>query len=101
MVGSYRNSVARAWASFQRRYEFCDVFRLLTVSCPWQQNLTGTTLVQIAEDIVRYVCYYSSLAVSAMYNNTCMGRAYLSNNKIAVVCSARSSGKKVTGTTSR
>ncbi|OTB06114.1 hypothetical protein M426DRAFT_319189 [Hypoxylon sp. CI-4A] len=28
-------------------------------------------------------------------------RAYLSSNKIAVVCSARSSGKKVTGTTSR
>lgn len=28
-------------------------------------------------------------------------RAYMSQNKVAVVCSARSSGKKVTGTTSR
>jgi aspartate kinase len=66
------------------------------------QKFGGTSVgkfaVNIAEDIVRWV--YRKFYQKNKHK-TNWHRAGLPNNKIAVVCSARSTGKKVEGTTSR
>jgi aspartate kinase len=66
------------------------------------QKYGGTSIgkfpVQIA-DIVRYTEVTASLRPILLLNTT--HRESLTNNKVAVVCSARSTGKKSEGTTSR
>jgi aspartate kinase len=75
------------------------------------QKFGGTSVGKfpdkIAEDIIRYeTCYtrplvrlYETLLTSPSRHPS--HRPYLEQHKIVVVCSARSTGKKVTGTTSR
>lgn len=88
------------------------------------QKFGGTSVgkfaVNIAEDIVRYACPMPGTATIGgvhsrakkqivgkaqewrlMRGASAYYRASLNDNKIAVVCSARSTGKKVEGTTSR
>jgi len=74
---------------------------------PWVvQKFGGTSIgkfaVNIAEEIVRYVwvCGFGSWELGGR-QRLIGNRAGLRDNRIAVVCSARSTGKKVEGTTSR
>jgi aspartate kinase len=69
------------------------------------QKFGGTSVGKfpdkIAEDIVKYDSYPIGPRKGDEIELTRECRKYLDNNRVVVVCSARSTGKKVTGTTSR
>lgn len=69
------------------------------------QKFGGTSVGKfpdrIAEDIVRYVKKFCCSNGVACELTACTRRSYVENNRLVVVCSARSTGKKTTGTTSR
>lgn len=69
------------------------------------QKFGGTSVgkfaVNIAEDIVRLADLNSATKQTNTYYMVFFYSASLKEHRIAVVCSARSTGKKVEGTTSR
>jgi aspartate kinase len=69
------------------------------------QKFGGTSVGKfpdkIADDIVRYEVPPLARKVSQVKKLTNGTRNYVEDNRVVVVCSARSTGKKATGTTSR
>jgi aspartate kinase len=56
---------------------------------------------QIAEQVIRYERAYKKGPTLRRFILIIRVRPWLDSHKLVVVCSARSTGKKVTGTTSR
>lgn len=73
------------------------------------QKFGGTSVGKfpdkIAEDIIRYDIHHLNMHRLCSITNraglSLGARSYIDEHKVVVVCSARSTGKKVTGTTSR
>lgn len=68
------------------------------------QKFGGTSVGKfpdkIAEDIIRYETH-ENIHDRILLTRVMYVRPWLGDHKLVVVCSARSTGKKVTGTTSR
>lgn len=100
MAGSSKNLAAPALENSQKRCDD-DVYAsnlYQSLEKPGTDDSMG-----IISDCRRHceVSWTAADCVSQRRHANYIPRAYLSQNKVAVVCSARSSGKKVTGTTSR